>query len=168
MQTNLRDLCHLLEVYVTGRLIEANDSKTINTKDRDSSSNPCKTAWQVAEKIETLKEKHGHKPSRSCHPAPAVYNHCQPNFIFREDFCSHLEISTKMTSYHGKQADPGLYFHCLRTALASYGGHNFRSRHLKPRKCGAVVDCSDQGTNTPLILRCLSSPFLAFFILSPS
>lgn len=51
MQTNLRDLCHLLEIYVTGRLIEANDSKTINTKDRDSSPNPYKTAWQVAEKI---------------------------------------------------------------------------------------------------------------------
>lgn len=53
-----------------------------------------------------------------------------------------------MTSYHGKQADPGLYFHCLRTALGSYNGHNFRSRHLKPRKCGAMVDSSDQRTNT--------------------
>lgn len=53
-----------------------------------------------------------------------------------------------MTSYRGKQADPGLYFHCLRTALGSYDGRNFRRRHLKPRKCGAVADSSDQGTNT--------------------
>lgn len=45
-----KGFCHLLEIYVTGRLTEASDSKTINIKDMDSNPKPHKTARQAVEK----------------------------------------------------------------------------------------------------------------------
>lgn len=71
-----KGFCHLLEIYVAGRLTEASDSKTINIKDMDSNPKPHKTARQAVEiKILTLKEKPDYKPVGSCQPVSAFHKH---------------------------------------------------------------------------------------------
>lgn len=51
LQTDLRAFAIYWKSIVTGRLIEASDSKIVNTKDMDSNPKPHKTAEQVVEKI---------------------------------------------------------------------------------------------------------------------
>lgn len=50
LKTDSRAFAIYWKSIVTGRLMEASDSKTINTKDMDSNPKPRKTVGQVAEK----------------------------------------------------------------------------------------------------------------------